>query len=97
MDSLLFQTNNGTGISIIDAKSNKKFIGIYDKYKIIIKPKIVLNKDANILCNRFKKYRIFNDYRNIDFFERLEQHLNKFNSIKDLNKLEPLYLKNPVE
>ncbi len=97
MDSLLFQTNNGTGISIIDAKSNKKFIGIYDKYKIIIKPKIVLNKDANILCNRFKKYHIFNDYRNIDFFERLEQHLNKFNSIKDLNKLEPLYLKNPVE
>ena len=32
MNSLLFQTNKGTGISIIDAKSNKKFVAIYEKY-----------------------------------------------------------------
>ena len=97
MNSLLFQTNKGTGISIIDAKSNKKFIAIYDKYKTLIKPTIISNKDVIILSNKYKKYYIFNDYKNVDFFVRLKQHLKNFKIINDLTKLEPLYLKKPIE
>lgn len=97
MNSLLFQTNKGTGISIIDAKSNKKYIAIYNKYQAIIKPEIFFCNQAEDLCKKHKKLKIYSDYKNIDFFERLQQHLLKFKVVKDLDKLEPLYLKKPVE
>ena len=97
MNSLLFQTNKGTGISIIDAKSNKKFIAIYDKYQAIIEPEIILKNQAEDICKKHKKINIYSDYKNIDFFERLQQHLSKFKIIKNLDKLEPLYLKRPIE
>jgi len=97
MNSLLFQTNKGTGVSVIDAKSNKKFIAIYNKYKSLIEPKIVSCKEAEILCKKYKKYYVYSDYKNVDFFEKLKQHLSKFNYVKNIFKLEPLYLKKPVE
>ncbi len=97
MNSLLFQTNKGTGVSVIDAKSNKKFIAIYNKYKSLVEPKIVSCKEAEILCKKYKKYYVYIDYKNVDFFEKLKQHLSKFNYVKNIFKLEPLYLKKPVE
>lgn len=97
MNSLLFQTNNGTGISIIDAKSNKKFIAIYNKYQAIINPEIIFKNQAEDLCKKHKKFNVYSDYKNIDFFERLQQHLSKFKVVKNLGKLEPLYLKKPIE
>lgn len=97
MNSLLFQTNKGTGISVIDAKSNKKFIAIYDKYQAIIEPEIILKNQVEDICKKHKKINIYSDYKNIDFFERLQQHLSKFKIIKNLDKLEPLYLKRPIE
>lgn len=97
MNSLLFQTNKGTGVSVIDAKSNKKFIAVYNKYKSVFEPKIIFSKEAEILCKKYKKYHIYADYKDVDFFEKLKQHLSKFNYVKNIFKLEPIYLKKPVE
>ncbi|MBQ2349382.1 MAG: hypothetical protein II392_01035, partial [Mycoplasma sp.] len=59
--------------------------------------KIILKNQAEDICKKHKKINIYSDYKNIDFFERLQQHLSKFKIIKNLDKLEPLYLKRPIE
>ena len=95
LDSLVFQTNDGTGVCIIDAKSNKKYFAVYKNYKAIVKPKLVLESEVNKLTNKYK-LKQYVDYKNVNIKKNLLKHLSHFNKCSDINKLEPLYIKDPV-
>ena len=95
MDSLLFQTTDGNGVSIIDAKSNKKYFAVYKNYKPIVKPKLVLNTEVNKLSNQYK-FKLYIDYKNVNVKKNLINHLSHFVKCNDINKLVPLYIKEPV-
>ena len=97
MNSLLFQTNKGSGISIIDAKSNKKFIAIYEKYKEKFLPSIVSNSDIENIINKFNNLNKYEDYKNVNFFKKLLEHLKHFKLVKNPKNIEPLYLKEPIQ
>ena len=93
INSLYLQTIALPAISIINAKSNKYYLAIYDLKKTIIKPCLVdqITKD-----NLVKKYKNFNCYfENFDNYNFFLQKKNKF-ELTNINKLEPLYLKNPT-
>ena len=97
MNSLLFQTNKGTGISIIDAKSNKKFVAIYEKYDAKFSPAIVLNSEVENIINKYNNFKKYEDYKNVNFFKRLIQHIEHFELTKNPETVEPLYLKEPIQ
>ena len=94
-DSLLFQTKDGIGVSIIYAKSNKKYFAYYKRYKVIVKPQLVDAKNINKLLNKYRA-PVYEDYKNVDVKKNLIRHLPFFKKCKDLNDLEPLYIKEPV-
>ena len=65
MNSLLFQTKKGTGISIIDAKSGKKFIAIYEKYNEKFSPTIAPNFDVENIIKKYNNLNKYEDYMNV--------------------------------
>ena len=97
MNSLLFQTKKGTGISIIDAKSNKKFIAIYEKYNEEFSPSIVPNFDVENIIKKYNNLNKYEGYMNVDFFEKLIEHLEHFKLVENPDTVEPLYLKEPIQ
>ena len=94
INSLYLQAITLPAISIIGAKSNKYYLAIYDLKKTIIKPCLVDQKTKN---NLVKKYKNFNYYFE-DFGNGYNSFLQKKNKFKltNIDKLEPLYLKNPI-
>ena len=96
MNSLLFQTSKGSGISIIDAKSNKKFIAIYEKYNEKFSPAIVPNSEVENIISKFNNLNKYENYKNVNFFKKLTEHLKHFEFVENPKNLEPLYLKEPV-
>ena len=96
MNSLLFQTSKGSGISIIDAKSNKKFIAIYEKYNEKFSPAIVPNSEVENIISKFNNLNKYENYKNVNFFKKLIEHLKHFEFVENPKDVEPLYLKEPV-
>ena len=96
LNSLVFQTKDGNGISIIDAKSNKKYFAVYQNYKDIVEPQLVLNTEINDLINQHSKLTIFEDYKDVNIKKNLIQHWSHFTKCEDISKLEPLYIKDPL-
>ena len=50
--------------------------------------------------NIIKKYNNLNkyeDYMNVDFFEKLIEHLKHFKLVENPDTVEPLYLKEPIQ
>lgn len=96
ISSLLLQTpNNKPYISIIDAKSNKSYIAVYDKSKPLLKPTILNNENLTIFYKKYEKFEIIQDEVNY-MYKNFVTHFNHFQKITNIDELEPLYLKQPV-
>ncbi len=96
INSLLLQTiDNKSYISIIDAKSNKSYVAVYKGFKILVSPTIIDNPDLLILYKKYKGFKIIQD--RVDYmYKNFVIHFDHFKVVKDITKLEPLYLKQPV-
>ncbi len=94
IDSLYLQAISLPAISIIDAKSNKYYLAVYDLKKTIIKPCLVDKIMKNQLIKKYKNFNYyFENFDNIyDFFLQKKSEFK----LTNVNKLEPLYLKEPI-
>ena len=93
-NSLLFQLPKGTGISLIDAKSNKFFVAIYDQYKEILSPKLIDANELDSIKKQYSNLEIYLDYQNIDVFKNLLANINSaFIKLPNGEKIVPLYIK----
>jgi len=93
-NSLLLQTKELPAVSVIDAKSNKLYIAVYAKDKTILEPTLI---DVDQLNNYtgLDVHKIYRD--NVDeMYDNFLLHYDKFELVKDIDKLEPIYLKDPV-
>lgn len=79
-------------ISVIDAKSNKLYIAVFGLNKTIIEPKIIEKNKLEKFLKKYKNFNFYCDQTNF-FYSSFSQHKKDF---KLTNKLEPLYLKNPI-
>lgn len=93
MNSLLFQLKNGTGISLINAKSNKFYVAIYKNYKEIHKPSLINSNYLNAFIKKYKGFKIYKDYQNFDYKENILKKIKHFEENINLKKVEPFYLK----
>jgi len=93
-NSLLLQSKELPAVSVIDAKSNKLYIAVYAKDKTILEPTLI---DVDQLNNYtgLDVHKIYRD--NVDeMYDNFLLHYDKFELVKDIDKLEPIYLKDPV-
>ncbi|MDR0985326.1 MAG: tRNA (adenosine(37)-N6)-threonylcarbamoyltransferase complex dimerization subunit type 1 TsaB [Mycoplasmataceae bacterium] len=90
ISSLLLQLPVPNGTSLLDARGNKYFCGIYKNNKLVSKLKIINLRKVKSCKN------IYKNYENIDIFNNLIYHMKDFRKVKDINNLSPLYIKQPV-
>jgi hypothetical protein len=61
----------------------------------LVSPTIIDNTDLSTLYKKYKGFKIIQD--RIDYmYKNFIIHFDHFKVIKDITKLEPLYLKQPV-
>ncbi|MCQ3907877.1 MAG: hypothetical protein MJ219_04090 [Mycoplasmoidaceae bacterium] len=95
INSLLLQTNDGNGISVIDAKSNKLYLAVYKQEKEIVKPCLIDKKDLTKYKKKYPNLPLIIDQTNT-MYDNFLKHSKSFKKVQDIKYLEPLYLKNPV-
>lgn len=95
INSLLLQTTVRPSISVIDAKSKKLYFAIYDKTKVLVKPCLIDASELDKYTKKYKKFTLVQDKID-DMYSNFLLHKKDFKEVKNIDKLEPLYLKNPV-
>lgn len=95
-NSLLFQLNKGTGISLIDAKSQKQYLAIYSNFKPIVKPCLIDNNELDKYLNEHKELKVIKNYHRINYKAKINQILKYMEKVNDLETFTPIYLKDPV-
>lgn len=95
-NSLLLQVTKLPAISVIDAKSKKLYLAVYDKTKTIIKPCLIDVDDLEKYTEKYPKFNLYKDETD-NMYANFLNCKAKFRKIKSVDLLEPLYLKNPVQ
>jgi tRNA A37 threonylcarbamoyladenosine modification protein TsaB len=85
------------GISILDARGNKFYAGVYKNDKLVGKIKIMTPEQISKLATK-NKLQVFKDYEDKDnlIFENLFFHLKDFKKVSP-TELKSLYIKKPLE
>jgi tRNA A37 threonylcarbamoyladenosine modification protein TsaB len=93
---LLLQLPKNSGISLLDAKGNNFYLGIYKNNKPIKKPTMITGDQAKTIISKHKKADVFIQYKSVNVFDNLLFHLKHFKLVKNIDNLIPLYIKKPV-
>lgn len=96
LDSLRFQISEPSGISILDARGNNKYVCVIKNNKTIIKPKITNTKELAKIINKYNDLHVFKQFENANVFDNLLKNLSLFKEIKDIKKMLPNYIKKPI-
>ncbi len=95
INSLLLQTEDGNGISVIDAKSNKLYLAVYKNSKELVQPCLIDKKELVKYKKKYSSLPLIIDQTN-NMYDNFLKHSKSFKKVQDIKYLEPLYLKNPV-
>jgi tRNA A37 threonylcarbamoyladenosine modification protein TsaB len=96
INSLLLQLPKGNGVSLLDAKGNNFYFGMYKNNKPISKPTMIDGTQAESLVKKHRNKDIFIQYKSVDVFDNLVFHLQNFKLVKNIDALTPLYIKEAV-
>ncbi|ATZ21733.1 tRNA (adenosine(37)-N6)-threonylcarbamoyltransferase complex dimerization subunit type 1 TsaB [Mesoplasma tabanidae] len=94
INSLAFQASNDKAISILDARGNKYYIGVYEKQNALIKETVVNLEELEEIKNTYKSFIIKQDNESLDYIETFNLLENKFTLVNEIEKILPLYIKN---
>jgi tRNA A37 threonylcarbamoyladenosine modification protein TsaB len=96
IDSLLLQLPQGHGVSLLDAKGNNFYLGIYKNNKPIRPLGMISGEKVKTIIHKYPKQDIFIQYKSVNVFDNLLFHLEHFQIVKNIDNLIPLYIKEPV-
>lgn len=96
MNSLRFQIPSNSGISVIDAKSNKWYMCVIKNSKYIIKPKLITNDELKKTITKYEKLHIYKNFNDTNVFNNLLLLYKKFTLLTSIKNLKPLYIKNSI-
>lgn len=94
IDSLKIQAGNQKCISLLDARSNKWFCGVYDNKKVIKEFYLIDENTLNELQKKYSDYKLVKDYNDVDFKVNLLKTLSEFKKVDSVNEITPVYVKN---
>lgn len=95
INSLLYQAGLKKTVSILDAKGQKSYLGIYEQGKAIAEEVVVLNSELESLIKKYQdqEYLVYRDYQDLDFQQNYLVLKSHFQLAKDVEDIEPLYIK----
>ncbi|AGR41864.1 tRNA (adenosine(37)-N6)-threonylcarbamoyltransferase complex dimerization subunit type 1 TsaB [Spiroplasma diminutum] len=93
ISSLAFQAGDKQAISILDAKGSKLYFGVYENKKNIIKDQLIPLEYLQDFKKQFKNFEIIEDYKEVDFIQVYKKIKDKFELIKNIEDIKPMYIK----
>lgn len=100
ISSLAAYAGNEKCISVIDARSQKVFVGVYDQGKPLINEQLVLIKDFENIVNEHKGYQVVGQcdivgypLQDVDLASHMYQLAQNEDAIENVDALVPCYLK----
>lgn len=95
-NSLLLQCNSLPALSVIDAKSNKLYVAAFNGFgKAVLEPTCIAKDQLPDLIKKYKDYTLYQDQVD-NMYENYTKYLGLDQPVKDMDKFNPLYLKDPV-
>ena len=95
--------SKGKKIAILDARSNRAYIGIYDNGKEVLKDRVLTMDEIRKLVSEYSDYEIVGDRellgldsREIDYAEMMFELGKILPDCLDIDALKPIYLKETI-
>jgi len=95
INSLAYQAGLEKVISVLDARGQKFFVGVYENGKPLIEEQLVTQEELDAIKAKYQ-FNVVADYQELDFAKNFLALKDSFELIKDYKNLLPLYLKKPV-
>lgn len=100
VSSLHSYVGNKKGISIIDARSKKIFVGVYDNNNPVVDDQIMLIEDFDTFKKEYSDYLIYGDSQivgkekiDVDLCQNIYEAGKNVSYVEDVDNLIPRYLK----
>lgn len=97
---MILQDLNKVSICVMNARSNRSYIGIYNKKEIIMSDRVLKNEEVLDIINKNKDYSLCGDAEYLLGFNNRQDVLNNMlflkdesNKVKDILTLKAIYLK----
>ncbi|AXK50838.1 tRNA (adenosine(37)-N6)-threonylcarbamoyltransferase complex dimerization subunit type 1 TsaB [Spiroplasma alleghenense] len=94
ISSLLFQAGLKNVISILDARSQKSYFGVYENGVSIIEDQILPNETVEDISKSFEGFLIVQDQIDLDYASNFLELKTKFKLVTKAEELNPNYIKN---
>ncbi|QGS51622.1 tRNA (adenosine(37)-N6)-threonylcarbamoyltransferase complex dimerization subunit type 1 TsaB [Spiroplasma tabanidicola] len=94
ISSLAYQAGSSDCVSLLDAKGQKSYVGVYQNKRNIIVDQLLPDEYICDFCKNYKDFALIKDYYEIDFVKNYLDLKEKFELIEDIDNLEPVYIKN---
>ncbi|AVN60500.1 tRNA (adenosine(37)-N6)-threonylcarbamoyltransferase complex dimerization subunit type 1 TsaB [Mesoplasma entomophilum] len=94
MNSLAFQASNDKIISVLDARGNKYYLGVYENQKPLIKETVVSLEELEDIKKTYNDFIIKKDNESVDYLETFNLLEDKFILVNEIEEISPLYIKN---
>ncbi|SYV96409.1 Uncharacterised protein [Mycoplasma putrefaciens] len=92
---MLFQAGKNKVLSLLDARSNKYYLAVYDHFKVLENIKLVTEDELQSYFDKYSEFKIVKDY-DIDFINNYLETKEIFELVEDVNNINPLYVKSFV-
>ncbi|ARU92155.1 glycoprotease [Spiroplasma clarkii] len=96
ISSLHYQAGLKNAISLLDAKGQKYYLGIYENGKNIICDQVILEEYIEDFTEQFSTFEILKDYQELDFVNNYLDLKSEFQLQTNINDIEPIYIKSYV-
>ncbi|AHI52544.1 tRNA (adenosine(37)-N6)-threonylcarbamoyltransferase complex dimerization subunit type 1 TsaB [Spiroplasma culicicola] len=93
ISSLAFQAGAKSAISLLDARGNKFYMGIYKNKECIIVDQLIPTDYLENFTDEFQGFDVLKDYNGIDFNENFLNLKANFKLVNDIEEIEPQYIK----
>ncbi|QBQ07398.1 tRNA threonylcarbamoyladenosine biosynthesis protein TsaB [Spiroplasma gladiatoris] len=94
ISSLAYQAGKLDCVSLLDAKGDKYYVGVYSNKKTLVVDQILPKDYLGDFCKAFKNFTIIKDYHELDFVQNYLDLKDNFELIENVDNIEPLYIKN---
>lgn len=97
LSSLHYQAGLKKAISLIDARGEKLYLGIYENGKQIIVDQLIISEYLDEFAKQFADFEILKDYKEIDFKKNFLDLKPFFKLEKNLEEINPVYIKDFIQ
>lgn len=94
INALAFQAGKGKVISLLDARGDKYYLGVYDNQIPLIKETTISKSEIDNFKKKYNDFETKVDNSALDYQKMFNELEDKFALIENIEDISPLYIKN---